>query len=369
MTPIHRETIDRRIAWHGTDFRSKDDIAFDLTPQHTAAIADVMSRVQGLSLLEITLKNCSHPALDSDLSRVMDEVQTGRGMVLLRGMPVGNHSLEDIERMYWIVGTHFGIGLSQNNLGQMIARIQEERLPSGVRSASGTKSAAELALHTDTAEIFSLLCVRQGQSGGETQFASALAIHNDILEKRPDVLQILYRGFPYHRRGQQPEGQPAITPYNIPVFCNVDGNVSITFVQSGILAAFAAERKTPSDTELEALSVVEETATRLQFELRFAPGEMSVVNNFTVVHARSEYADWQEPERKRLLLRLWLQAGRDRRPVVPQVKTYENAGGRHGVDAIPDRKIAANEYPDVPEHMLEIIRAAQRKRRAAAPAQ
>lgn len=368
MTPIYRGKIDRRIAWHGADFRDKGELAFDLTDKHVAALEDIVLRVKDIPLGQIGRKDCGHPALDADLSGVMDEVQHGRGLVLLRGLPVSKHPLDTVERMYWILGTHFGIALSQNNLGQLIARIQEERLPSGVRSASGTKSAAELALHTDTAEVFSLLCVRQAKSRGETQFVSALAIHNDILEKRPDVLPILYRGFPYHRRGQQRDGQPAITPYNIPVYCNVNGVVSITFVQSGILAAFAAEGKTPSDAELEALNVVEETATRLQFEMRFEPGEMMVANNFTVIHARSEYVDWDEPVKKRLLLRLWLEAGRDRRPVVPQVMTYENAGGRHGVDAIPDRGIAANEYPDVPEHMLEIIRTAQRKRRTAQPA-
>jgi len=45
---------------------------------------------------------------------------------------------------------------------------------------------------------------------------------------------------------------------------------------------------------------------------------------------------------------------------------YQNKGGRHGVDPVPSRHFAVNEYPELPEHVLEVIRQAQKKRRASA---
>src|SRR4051812_7628866 len=123
MTPIYREQIDRRIAWQGSDFRSKDDFAFDLSAKHVAALKDILSRVKGLPLEQITLAQCRHAALDADLARLFNEIQHGRGIVLVRGMPVTGHSPEEIERMYWIFGTHFGQGLSQNFLGHLLGRI------------------------------------------------------------------------------------------------------------------------------------------------------------------------------------------------------------------------------------------------------
>ena len=36
------------------------------------------------------------------------------------------------------------------------------------------------------------------------------------------------------------------------------------------------------------------------------PGDMQWVNNYTVMHSRTEYADWPEPGRERHMLRLWL---------------------------------------------------------------
>jgi alpha-ketoglutarate-dependent taurine dioxygenase len=43
-------------------------------------------------------------------------------------------------------------------------------------------------------------------------------------------------------------------------------------------------------------------------EMDFQPGDIQWLNNATMLHAREEYVDWEEPERKRHLLRLWLSA-------------------------------------------------------------
>jgi len=36
------------------------------------------------------------------------------------------------------------------------------------------------------------------------------------------------------------------------------------------------------------------------------PGDMQFISNCTIVHARTGFEDWPEPERRRHLLRLWL---------------------------------------------------------------
>jgi len=268
--------------------------------------------------------------------------------------------------MYWAIGVHLGTPLSQNPLGEMIGRVREERRANGQRSASGTKSREDLAMHTDNAEIFTLLCVRQAKEGGNTQFVSALAIHNEILKTHPEVLPVLYNGFPYHRRGRQPPEQAAITPYNVPVFCNVNGMVSVQYVVPSIMAALQALGRKPTDEEINALGVFQDIAERLLLDVKLAPGELSAVNNFTMVHSRSEYVDWDEPDQRRLLLRLWLEAARNRRPVPHEIHYYENVGGRSGVDPVPGRTGSAAEFYNMPDELLEVIKQAQQKRRASA---
>ena len=66
------------------------------------------------------------------------------------------------------------------------------------------------------------------------------------------------------------------------------------------------------------------------------PGEASFINNYEILHARTAFVDWDEPERRRLLYRLWLE-GRPPRPMVPEVHLYRNRSGHMGVDSQPGR--------------------------------
>ena len=93
MTPMFRDRIDHPMAWRGGEF-SKEDISFDLSPLHVAALEDVLFRIRkaGLPLGEIRAEHCRHPALDHDLERVFDEIQEGRGIVIVRGLPVGGQT-------------------------------------------------------------------------------------------------------------------------------------------------------------------------------------------------------------------------------------------------------------------------------------
>ena len=42
----------------------------------------------------------------------------------------------------------------------------------------------------------------------------------------------------------------------------------------------------------------------------FRPGDIQLLNNAVILHSREAYDDYDEPERKRHLLRLWLQRAR-----------------------------------------------------------
>ena len=46
----------------------------------------------------------------------------------------------------------------------------------------------------------------------------------------------------------------------------------------------------------------------LNMQMSFQPGDMQWVHNHTMLHDRTSFEDWPEPERRRHLLRLWLAA-------------------------------------------------------------
>ena len=63
-----------------------------------------------------------------------------------------------------------------------------------------------------------------------------------------------------------------------------------------------------SDEERELLDLYEEIASspELRLDVQFEPGDIQLLSNHVVVHARLAYEDYPEPERRRHLLRLWL---------------------------------------------------------------
>jgi hypothetical protein len=345
MTPIHCAAIGHPMAWRGAELR-KDDVAFDLSRRHAVALEDVLSRVKkaGLTFGELRAEHCRHPALDADFAQIFDEVQDGRGIVIIRGIPVAGHSEDESSTIFWAIGTHFGRGLSRSARGDLLGLVRDETPPGEPENARGYTSRRELSLHVDLAQIVGLLCVRQAESGGFSQYASGLAIHNEILATRPDLLPILYQGFPYHRRGEEASEHAPITPYDVPVFSQCDGRVSVFMVREIINAAFRDLGRSFTTQEIDAIDTFRATAQELQFETRLEPGEATFVNNYTIMHARSEFKDGDEPRKKRLMLRLWLDAERNRRPVVPEIHIYKNQGGRSGIDPQPGRVPAEAKY-------------------------
>ena len=172
-----------------------------------------------------------------------------------------------------------------------------------------------------------------------------LAIHNEIAATRPDLLPVLYRGFPYHRRGEEAADQPCVTPYDIPVFSVTDGQMSVFMVREIFNAAFRdLKRAFTAGGDRGDRPVPHTPPSACNSRPGWRPARRRFLNNYTVMHARSEFEDWDEPEQKRLMLRLWLDAERKQRPVVREIHIYENKDGRSGIDYQPGRARPGADY-------------------------
>jgi hypothetical protein len=221
-------------------------------------------------------------------------------------------------------------------------------------------------MHNDAADILALLCVHQALEGGESQFASGPAAHNTILAEHPEILPILYRGFPHHRRSEQPDDQPDVTPYDVPIFStNARGEVCINFTYSSIAPALQTMGRELSEEEERAMDILRKVLVRQQVELRLERGEAVVANNFSMCHSRSDFVDGDDPSKRRCYLRAWMEVPReDRRlPLGREFFHMENKDLRLGYDVVPgrDSKIARNDYVNVDDDLANLFKAAQAK--------
>jgi hypothetical protein len=247
-------------------------------------------------------------ALGDRLRRARDEVRSGRGFVLLRGLPLEGLALEDFIAAVWGVGAWFGEPLSQNAQGELIGHVldasSEEATPRMYRSN------LELRLHTDWTAMIALACWHQAESGGASFITSALTVHDEIGRRAPELLEPLYRGFHHHRLGEEGPGEDPVTPYRIPVFALRNGTLSCRYQRSGIAAGHRALGVALTEQELAAMDLFDEIARAAENRLGFLleRGDMLVINNYTVMHARTKFVEHPEPERRRHLVRLWLDA-------------------------------------------------------------
>ena len=323
-----------RQGWLGAEF-DRDALYWDFTPAHLAAIDELMERVEaaGLPFHEIRRQHFSHPALDRDLAAVLARIKTGPGLLILRGFPVGKYDPERLQAVYWGIGTHFGIGCSQSADGDYLGHVTNV-----AKASRGYTTDRELHLHTDSAEIVGLLCVRDAKEGGLSIYASSLKVHEIIEHEHPEYLPVLQRGFRCDRRGEEPPEEEPVTPSRVPVFSTRNGLLTCRYVR-GVIDKGAERLGEPlSAAEQEALACFEAVAQRdqVRFEVMLRPGEASFINNYEILHARTGFVDWEEPARKRLLYRLWLE-GEPPRPMVPEVQLYQNRSGHMGVDPQPGR--------------------------------
>jgi len=188
--------------------------------------------------------------------------------------------------------------------------------------------------HTDSCDIVGLLCLRTAQSGGMSALVSSTTIFNEMRRTRPDLLELLFQPIATDRRGEVPEGQK---PYfEIPVFNWHKGFLTAIYQRQYVDSAQRfADAPQLSARQIEALDMFDSLANdpRLHLFMEFRPGDVQLVHNHTMLHDRTAFVDWPEPERRRHLLRLWLAADKARPlpPVFAQRYGSVEIGDRGGI--------------------------------------
>jgi hypothetical protein len=318
-------------------------------PLAPAEIAEIESAIGALAAREadiaaIAAHDFPLPTLGPRLrTRVRDEVLNGRGFLMLRGLPVARWSLLEAAAAFFGVGAHLGNARSQNGKGHVLGHVRDLGLDVRDPNVRIYQTNARQTFHTDSCDIVGLLCLKTAKSGGLSALVSSTTIFNEMRRRRPDLLRLLFQPIATDRRGEVPPGQK---PYfEIPVFTWHEGFLTAIYQRQYIDSAqrFAdAPRLTPD--HVEALDLFDALANdpRLNMVMAFEPGDVQLVHNHTVLHDRTGFVDWPEPERRRHLLRLWLAAS-DARPlpaVFAQRYGSVSVGDRGGI-IVPGTRLHA----------------------------
>ena len=321
-------------AWYGPDVSRRDDW---LMPLSTTEVAEVEAATKALvarnaDIAAITARDFPLPTLGAKLrARADDEVLNGRGFLLLRGLPVERWSMAESATAFFGLGAHLGSARSQNGKGHVLGHVQDLGLDVKDPNVRIYQTHERQTYHTDSCDIVGLLCLKTAKSGGLSALVSSTTIFNEMRRQRPDLLQLLFQPLATDRRGEVPEGKK---PYfEIPVFNWHKGYLTAIYQRQYIDSAQRfADAPRLSTAQVEALDMFDRLANdpKLNLFMEFKPGDVQLVHNHTMLHDRTGFEDWPEPERRRHLLRLWLAAASGR--PLPEIFAQ-----RYGTVTVGDR--------------------------------
>jgi hypothetical protein len=305
--------------WRGEDLARSADWIRALTPAETDELDAALRAVQrrGLDWPKLTRADFPIPRLAASLAQVSHDLEHGRGLVLLRRIPVERYDENELRIIYWGLGLHLGTPRYQNAQAELIGDVRDEnRLYGAVieldparaneprTSRSKARSAGPLRFHTDRVDVVTLLCVRPAARGGLSKVVSGPAVYNAILERRPDLHALLCAPY-YHSREGEAGGRERF--YAMPIFGMREGRFtsqySRTFVENAQHIA-GVPRLTAAQNE--ALDLWAAVCEELCYSMDMRAGDLQLLNNHVVYHARSTYEDDPAPGRDRFLMRLWL---------------------------------------------------------------
>jgi hypothetical protein len=306
-------------AWYGPDVADRTDWIEPWSPSDLAEIEFAGQRLARTEIDGQTLSSddFSLPTLKQRMSGVLAEVLDGRGFVLMRGLPVERWGRRLSAIAFLGLGLRWGTLRPQNRQGHLLGHVKDLGLSSQDPNVRIYQTRERQNYHTDSCDVVGLLCLQPAKSGGLSSLVSSVTMFNEMRKRRPDLAQVLFERIETDRRGEVPAGQKPF--FYIPVFNWHAGLLSTVYQRSYIESARRFPDVPPLTLkQIEALDLFDQLANdpALHFQMELQAGDIQLVHNHTLLHDRTAFEDWPEPERKRHLLRLWL-APQNARPLPP----------------------------------------------------
>ena len=293
--------------WQSKDMAISDEWIYELSAAETADLTRAVEQAaaRGVDIKDVTLADFHLPTLGPALAEIRGELIDGRGFVLIRGVPVADYSRVQSALAFWGIGLHLGRPLSQNAEGHLLGHVKDIGGDYSDVATRGYTSSAAMGFHTDRCDYVGLMCLHPARKGGESRIASSVALYNEMLERRPDLVEELTGDFYWTRHGEiNPDDKPF---YAYPVFTFEQGQFSARGVSTHIYKSQALPGVSRyTEKQIEALDLFKAMVQELAFDMEFRQGDIQFLQNHVILHSRRGFEDWPEPDRRRHLLRLWV---------------------------------------------------------------
>ena len=302
MGMIFKQKLTGPSVWKGPNFAGDDSWIRPLDAMQCDELLAAITIVQdaGKCFPNFGVNDFPLPTFGAQLSAWGDELESGPGFILLRGLPIDGLADDAIDILYFGLGLHMGVPVRQNPAGDLIGRVMnigdlEDR------QTRVYETNAYLPYHTDPSDMVGLLCIRAAKSGGISSLISSGALYNEMLSRYPEYLSIFYRPMYYPHLGGD---EPALAP----VFSYHQGKMSVRYLRQYLELGADMMGRPLTPVEHEAMDVFDQIMHEpdMRVDMMMQPGDLQLVNNYSVMHSRTSFEDHDDLRLRRRKLRLWL---------------------------------------------------------------
>jgi hypothetical protein len=322
------EPVAAPSVWRGDELTDAERWIVPFTEEDLTDFERALAAVSASDVADVTdlrAEDFPLPRFRERIDDIVDRLEHGLGIVLLRGLPIYDRfSEQQATIIYWGLGCHLGRLVPQNRKGDLIGHIRDLGRRGPYERAYATNE--DLGFHTDSTDFVGLLCLRPALYGGESFVASSGLLYNTVIEEHPEYLPILSKSFPTDWRSEEPPGSAGW--YKEPLYSYFGGALSATVRTGRAMSAmrFPDVPRLTAD-EVSCFMYFDSLAKRpgVALGMELQTGDMQFINNFVTVHNRTAFADDpQDPAHQRHLLRLWVSRPEDGRPLCPEYAIWRN---------------------------------------------
>jgi hypothetical protein len=302
--------VEGRAAWAGSEIDYRRDGLHTFSTDEIAEIDAALAHLKSLGrrdFPQITAEVFPLPRLGRFFTEAAEELRSGRGFLLLRGLPRQRYSLDDLALVYYGLGAHLGRAVPQSYQGELLGHVID--VSDVEAEARGYHKGGAQRMHSDNCDVVSLMCVRAARSGGTSRIVSAAAVHNRLLQERPDLLEVLYQPYVFRRMELDAELGAGELVKKVVIFSRESGQLTCNISGSYPFRAVRAGDSVMTPRQIEALDEMKRVSASpdLYLDMDIGEGDIQFLNNRTILHGRTGYDDSPEIPRRRHMLRLWLE--------------------------------------------------------------
>ncbi|RYP61397.1 hypothetical protein DL769_007720 [Monosporascus sp. CRB-8-3] len=307
------------LVWDGKTLAETHNWTYSLVPDQLAEVDRAVAHFKslGLPLGYITPETFPLPTLRSELRRLSDELHTGHGFFVLRGLRVDEHSREDNVIAYVGISSH--VAPQRGRQDSKFDGSPADVVLTHIKDLSSTAEKGVIGspayttdkqvFHTDSGDIVALFALETAAEGGASKLASTWRVYNEIARSRPDLIHTLSENWDVEVFTQSEKGytsRPLL--YFQPATATAPERVALQYARRYFVGFGALPRsaKIPpiSEAQAEALDTLHFLGEKFCVSTDFQKGDIQYVNNLALFHARDGFTN--EGSKQRHLLRLWL---------------------------------------------------------------